>query len=256
MEFYKMTTKRTNNAKSVEKISGANVENIASRLNEIMASGATVYNVNKIVDDNGDLIDYGANYDLFIIPQYDAEQKDKLSYYITGYVPTFEALADNPQGLDYLKSQFEIRTIKRIRDNQRLAIADGRSFTLATDIGDFVQVSRAGSGFGEEFKKAVAELTKALQAKFAKLPQARLLLTQRTILTAINNEAFAVKYLPFCVKKDGASIFGKWLENKIAEFTASGKPTADLQAIADTRLTATLDESEDAADDSALDDLF
>ena len=249
-------TKRTNNAKSVEKINGANLEQIATRLNEIMSSGNTCYNINKIVDDNGELVNYGASYDLLIVPQYDAEQKEKLSYYIVGYVPTFEALAENPQGLDYLKSQFEIRTIKRIRDNQRLAIADGRSFTLATEIGDFVAVSRAGSGIGEEFKKAIAELTKALQAKFAKLPQAKLLLTQKTVLTAVNNEAFAVKYLPFCVKKDGESIFGKWLENKIAEFTASGKPTADLQAIAETRLTATLDESEESADDSALDDLF
>lgn len=249
-------SKRNNNAKSVEIINGASVEQIANRLNELMSSGNNVYNINKIVDDNGDLLSYGENYNLFIIPQYDAEQKDKLSYYIVGYVPTFSALANDPQGLEYLKSQFEIRTIKRIRDNLRLAIADGRTFTLATEIVDFVQVSRAGSGIGEDFKKAVAELTKALQAKFSKLPQAKLLLTQKTVLTAINNEQFAIKYLPFCVKKDGESIFGKWLEVKIAEFEQSGKPTNDLRAIADTRLTATLDESETDSAESSLDDLF
>lgn len=249
-------TKRNNNAKSVEMINGANVEQIANRLNELMTSGANVYNINKIVDDNGDLISYGENYDLYIIPQYDAEQKDKLSYYIVGYVPTFGALANDSQGMEYLKSQFEIRTIKRIRDNLRLAIADGRTFTLATAISDFVAVSRAGSGIGEDFKKAVAELTKALQAKFAKLPQAKLLLTQKTVLTAINNEAFAIKYLPFCVKKDGESIFGKWLEVKIDEFEKAGKPINDLRAIAETRLTATLDESETDSAESSLDDLF
>ena len=108
----------------------------------------------------------------------------------------------------------------------------------------------------EEFKKAVAELTKALQAKFAKLPQAKLLLTQKTVLTAINNEAFAIKYLPFCVKKDGESIFGKWLEVKISEFEKAGKPTNDLKAISETRLTATLDESETDTAESSLDDLF
>lgn len=248
--------KKNNNSKSVEKINGANVEQIANRLNELMTGGATVYNVNKIVDEQGDLISYGESYDLYIIPQFDSENKDKLSYYIVGYVPTFGALASDSQGLEYLKSQFEIRTIKRIRDNQRLAIADGRTFTLATTISDFVAVSRTGSGIGEEFKKAIAELTKALQAKFAKLPQAKLLLTQKTVLTAINNEAFAIKYLPFCVKKDGESIFGKWLEVKIAEFEQSGKPVNDLKAIIETRLTATLDESENDSSESSLDDLF
>ena len=249
-------TKRVNNSKSVEIINAADVVAVANRLNELMTSGSNVYNINKLVDDSGDLINYGENYDLYIIPQYDAEQKDKLSYYITGYVPTFGALANDSQGMEYLKSQFEIRTIKRIRDNLRLAIADGRTFTLATAIADFVAVNRAGSGIGEDFKKAVAELTKALQAKFSKLPQAKLLLTQKTVLTAINNEVFAVKYLPFCVKKDGASIFGKWLEVKIDEFEKAGKPTNDLRAIYETRLTATLDESETDSVESSLDDLF
>lgn len=248
--------KRVNNSKSVEIINGASVETIANRLNELMASGANVYNINKIVDDNGDLVNYGDGYNLYIIPQYDAEQKDKLSYYIVGYVPSFNALANDSQGLEYLKSQFEIRTIKRIRDNLRLAIADGRTFTLATAISDFVAVSRAGTGIGEDFKKAVAELTKALQSKFSKLPQAKLLLTQKTVLTAINNEAFAIKYLPFCVKKDGESIFGKWLQVKIDELEKAGKPTNDLRAIVETRLTATLDESESDSAESSLDDLF
>lgn len=250
------TNKRTNSAKSVLTINGAEAQTIAEKLNALMAEGATVYNFNDIMDSEGNLIDYGNNYNFVVIPQYDATNKDKLAYYMIGFIPTFDALLNDKAGKEYLSNQYDIRTIKRIRDNQRLAIADGRQFVLATNISDFVAVSRAGTGISDIFKKLVAELTKALQKKFEKLPQAKMLLSQKTVLTALNNEAFAQKYLPFCVKADGKSIFGKWLELQIANLEKDGKPTADLQNILQTRETAELDDFTDEENASELDELF
>lgn len=256
-------TKRNNRASQVQYIRFDDSE-LASKLAEIektaTESQANIYDVSDVIirheDGTAELDTAQAEtHQLIIIPNYDSTDENRLVSYTIGLIPLFETILNSEIGLNYLKSSYYARVIKKIRDNLRIAINDNREFKLSRDVAEFCTTSRAGNGGGsEELKKAVAELCKGLIAKFAKsLPYAKSVLTQKNMLIALNNEQFAKSVYPFLITKDGNTILDKWLDSTIAKFTANGTPTAELVNIKEIRHTAKL-ETEEA--ETSLDDLF
>lgn len=256
-----MTTqnnKRNNRLATVETLDLAS-EQLETRLAEIQQqaeeAGAVIYDVSGIIDEQGNIDRSRAEtHDLQIIPTFSADESKKLVNVALALTPKFSQVINSEMGVKYLQDSYFSKVIKRIRDNLRQAIVEGKNgWKLPIELADFLTTSRAPSQ-SAELKKAIAELVKMLVAKFgAKYAYAKPLLTAKTMTAALANEAFAKQVYPFLIAKDGNTILQKWLENTKAQFVKNGIATAELDSLIDTRLTAELSEDETETD---IDDLF
>lgn len=252
------TVKRNNRLNTIETLAlddAKTLERLAEIQKEAEQSNAAIYDVSGIVDDNGNLkTDRAATHDLQIIPTFSADESKKLVNVALALTPKFEKVLESDIGLKYLSDSYFSKVIKRIRDNLRQAIVEGKTYSLPLEIADFLTSSRTPSQ-SAELKRAIAELVKMLIAKFAtKYPYAKALLTAKTMTTALANEAFARQVYPFLIAKDGYTILQKWLESTKAAFASKGINTIEIDSLLETRLTAEIDDSAD--DTTALDDLF
>lgn len=253
-----MTEKRNNRLTAVETLSLTDVEKTTARLAEIQAeaqeANAVIYDVSNIVNDEGALdLTRAETHDLQVIPTFSADENKTLVNVALALTPKFDEVIKSEIGIKYLSDSYFSKVIKRVRDNLRQAIFEGKQYKLPIEIADFLSTSRAPSQ-SAELKRAIAELVKMLVAKFAtKYPYAKPLLTAKTMTSALANEAFAKQVYPFLIAKDGTTILQKWLENTKAQFIKSGIATAEIDSLLETRLTAEVEADEE---DSSLEDLF
>lgn len=252
------TAKRNNRLNTIETLAlddEKTLARLAEIQNEAEQANAAIYDVSGIVDESGNLkTDRAETHDLQIIPTFSADESKKLVNVALALTPKFSEVMKSEIGLKYLSDSYFSKVIKRIRDNLRQAIVEGKSYSLPLEIADFLTTSRAPSQ-SAELKRAIAELVKMLVVKFAtKYPYAKPLLTAKTMASALANEAFAKQVYPFLIAKDGNTILQKWLESTKQAFASKGIATAEIDSLLETRLTAELDDS--AEDDSSLDDLF
>lgn len=214
-------------------------------------------------DENGETsldLAKAETHELQIIPVYDPKDK-LLKNVIFALTPKFDEVVKAPAGEQFLRKAYFSTIIKRIRDNVKSAVANGRNYVVPATVADFLNPQRQ-AGASEPFKKAVAELAKILVDKFdKKQPLAKSLLTQKNLLVALSNEAFTRQYLPFLLGKDTdaqgnrLSILDKWLEKTKADFESNGIATNEIDNLLTTRHQAAFIEEVESEEDS-LEDLF
>lgn len=252
------TQKRNNRLNTILTLDLSDSEKVLSELKNIQTetetAGAVIYDVSGVITDSGE-VDFSkaATHNLQVIPTFSTDEDKKLINVALALTPKFEEVLKSDIGLKYLADSYFSKVIKRIRDNLRQAIFEGREYKIPVDVADFLAPSRQPSQ-SNELKKAIAELVKMLIAKFAtKYPYAKPLLTAKTMTSAIANESFAKQVYPFLIGKDGNTILDKWLENTKANFSKSGIPTGELDSLIETRHNVEVDAT---SDDESLDDLF
>lgn len=254
--------KRNNRVNDIVTLDLNNKDSVFSELQKVQEQvnatpNCKIFDVSGVFgeDEEGNTtIDFSLadTHDLQIIPSYSSDEKKQLVNVAIALTPKFDEVLKSEIGLKYLKDSYFAKVIKKIRDNLRQAILDGREYHLATEISDFLTPSRQPSQ-SAELKEAISNLVKMLVAKFAtKMPYTKPLLTIKTMTAAISNESFAKQVYPFLICKDGETILNKWLDSTIADFEKRGVNTSELIAIKDTRMT----EAEPESDNVDIDDLF
>lgn len=253
------TQKRNNRLNTIATLDLAKQEEVLQKLAEVQEEvnndGAVIYDVSGVIDDSGN-VDFSkaATHDLQIIPTFSSDENKKLVNVALALTPKFDEVLKSEIGLKYLSDSYFAKVVKRIRDNLRQAIYEGREYKIPVDVADFLAPSRQPSQ-SNELKKAIAELVKMLIAKFAtKYPYAKPLLTAKTMTSAIANESFAKQVYPFLIGKDGKTILDKWLANTKEAFAKNGLPTSEIDSLIETRHNVEVSTDESEAD--SLDDLF
>lgn len=256
-----MTEKRNNRTTEIKTLDMQNQAQVLQELQKVQeladSTGCVVYDLSDIFgkDENGNTtVNFGLakTHDLQVIPTYSADEDKKLVNIALALTPKFSEVLNSDLGLEYLKQSYFSRVIKKIRDNHRQAILDGKQYHLSTDLSDFLTTTRQPSQ-SAELREAISNLVKMLVAKFAtKLPYAKPLLTIKTMTSALSNEAFAKQVYPFLIGKDGNTILDKWIDSTIADFESRKIATSELIAIKESRHNIV----ENDSDDMEVDDLF
>lgn len=267
-KVYKMTNenqsaKRNNRANDIVKLDMSDESNVMQELQKMQetvnnTAGAVVYDVSNIFgqDESGNTtIDLSRKdtHDLLLIPTYSSDDAKKLVNYAVVLTPKFDEVVKSEIGLKFLQDTYASKVVKKIRDNLRQAILDGKTeYKAPVEIADFLSPSRAPSQ-SAEFKEAIKNLVAMLLQKFGgKIPSAKAVLTQKMMTSALSNESLAKSVYPFLIGKDGNTILDKWLDATIADFEKRGINTNELIGIKETRHNVV----DDDADEIDVDDLF
>lgn len=191
-------------------------------------------------------------------PIYDGRgEGSQLNYCVLAITPKFDVVLKSEIGMNFLKQSYDAAVIKKIRDNVRNAAANKRVYTAPRTVEDFLTASRATTG-SEAFKKIVAELCPALRKRFAKFPSANAVITQKTIIEAMKNEALAQQVFSFMIEPEsGKTIFDKLLTNIKSKLVAANEPTAVVDRMIKTRNQMTIaDENDESEELFNVDDLI
>ena len=244
-----------------------NLQNVLMQVQtEAQEANAEIRDASKFIgeDSNGNTtldLSNADTHELRIIPNYSSDKDKKLTYVILALTPKFSEVLNSKEGLEYLQKSYISAVLKKIRDNVRNAITDKREYILPKSIADFLSSGRQSNGASEEFKREISEFVKLIVEKFGKkYAYAKPMMTNKNMLLACENEAFAKSIYPFLIAKaaDGSeqTIIHRKLEQIRDKFAGEGKNTAEVERMLATRLTAEF--NNEVADDESdnLEDLF
>jgi ribosomal protein S17E len=255
-------TKRNNSASDIVTLDMHDQNAVIAELQKMQevvnsTPDCKVYDVSGVFgeDDEGNTtvnFSYADTHNLQIIPTYSSDASKKLVNVAIAITPKFDEVIKSEIGLKYLQDSYTAKVIKKIRDNLRQAILDGKAgYKMPVEISDFLSPSRAPSQ-SNELKEAIKNLVKMLLEKFgSKYPVAKQVLTQKMMASALASEQVAAQVYPFLIGKDGKTILDKWLEATKADFEKRGVNTSELVGLLETRHNVV--ESDDDVD---VDDLF
>lgn len=216
--------------------------------------GVELFNPSNLIieDENGNTAIDDSNADVtevVIFPIKTGKGDDaKITYEVVAKIPTFEEVLKNDIGLNFLKNSYYKDVIRKISDGIRTSVISKTEYKAPCSVSEFLSVSRATTG-SQAFKKLVASLIKALQAKLARIPTAQAVLTQKTMLEAMKCEDLAQTVYPFLIDKTtGKTKLDDMLKNIREKLLSAGEPTNAVDELLATRHSATMEDIEEVSD--------